>query len=64
MENKDWMTVSDAARFLGISRSTLYRWSKAGKLPIYRVGIRVARVKRSDVEKLFKEAKPLYQEDE
>ena len=60
MNKDEWLTVTEAARFLGVSRSTLYRWSKMGKLPIYRIGIRVSRIKRKDIARMLEEAKPLH----
>ena len=33
---KDYLTVGDAAVALGVSRSTLRNWDKAGKMKAYR----------------------------
>ena len=33
-----WVSVTDAAEHLGISRDTIYRWIEAKGLPAYRVG--------------------------
>jgi excisionase family DNA binding protein len=32
MLRDDWLNVADAARLLGIDRTTFYKWLKAGKL--------------------------------
>lgn len=48
------LSLKDAAKMIGISRSTLYRLVGEGWLPTARVGSRVL-VKRSDVEALFNE---------
>lgn len=43
-------TVSDAARTLGVSPSTVWRWIDGGKLPALRVGPKAIRIRRRDVE--------------
>lgn len=56
----DWMTINEAIETLEISRATLYRWSKAGKLVIYKK-LGKSKVKRQDVENLInEEATPLH----
>ena len=45
----DWLSTADAAKTLGITARTLYRFINEGELPGYRFG-RVIRVKRSDVD--------------
>ena len=44
-----WLTATQAARRLGISRIELYRLIDEGRLPAYRIG-RVVRLLVSDVE--------------
>lgn len=31
-DKKDWFTISEAAKYLGVSPDTLRRWEKAGKI--------------------------------
>lgn len=45
----EWMSTADAAKALGITPRTLYRFIDAGDLPAYRFG-RVIRLKTKDVE--------------
>ena len=45
----DWLSTADAAKALGITPRTLYRFINSGELAGYRFG-RVIRVKRVDVE--------------
>ena len=45
----EWMSTSDAARYLGVQVRTLYRFIDEGHLPAYRFG-RVIRLKREDVD--------------
>ncbi len=44
-----WMSTQEAARRLGITPRTLYRFIDVGQLPAYRLG-RVFRLKQSDVD--------------
>ncbi|MEW6572228.1 MAG: helix-turn-helix domain-containing protein [Bacillota bacterium] len=59
MQDK-WLTVQEAANRLGVARATIYKWAKEGRLPIYKLGERVARVRSQDLERLLAEARPLY----
>jgi excisionase family DNA binding protein len=45
----EWLSTQDAARRLGITTRTLYRFIDQGELPGYRMG-RVIRVKAADVD--------------
>jgi excisionase family DNA binding protein len=56
MTNEDAvLTVDEAAAFVGVERSTLYRWARAGRVTFYRVGVRRTVLKRSELEALKKE---------
>jgi excisionase family DNA binding protein len=44
-----WMSTQEAARRLGITTRTLYRFVDEGALPAYKMG-RVFRLKQSDVD--------------
>ena len=46
----DFYTVSEAARWLSVSPSTIWRWIRNGKLSAYRVGEHSIRIKRVDLE--------------
>lgn len=35
---KELITIDHAVRLSGISRSTIYRWAKMGRLKIYKIG--------------------------
>ncbi len=45
----EWLSTQGAARRLGVTPRTLYRFIDQGELPAYRMG-RVIRVKASDVD--------------
>ena len=44
-----WLSTAEAAKFLGITPRTLYRFIDEGQIPGYRFG-RVIRLKQDDVE--------------
>lgn len=55
----DYLTVGEAAETLGVSRSTLRNWDKAGKLKAYRHPLNKYRLyKRSELEALLQEVAP------
>lgn len=45
----EWLSTQDAARRLGITPRTLYRFIDLGDLPAYRLG-RVIRLKADDID--------------
>lgn len=52
----DWLSTADAAKALGITTRTLYRFINQGDLPAYRFG-RVIRVKRVDVDEFIESSR-------
>ncbi len=49
----DLLTVAEAAALLKVSKVTISRWLKQGRLPAYRVGPRAVRIRRADVAGLI-----------
>lgn len=45
--------IEDAADLLGVERQTIRRFITTGRLPAYRVGDKIIRVNRADVEALL-----------
>lgn len=37
-KERDWLTVGEAAEYLGVSEPTLFRWMRAGQVTYYKVG--------------------------
>lgn len=35
---ENWLSVSELAQHLGVSKETIYRWLKAGTIPVNRIG--------------------------
>lgn len=54
------LTITDAARKLNISRQSLYRWAKEGKIQMIKIADNATRIKQSDIERLIQEATPIY----
>ena len=49
----EWLTVGEAARYLRVSKRTIYRWTRDGKLPAYLIGNhRNRRYRRDDLDKV------------
>ena len=46
-------SLAEAAEILGVTDRTLRNYIARGKLPAYRIGARVVRVRRTDLESLF-----------
>lgn len=53
----EWLTPKEAASFLKVHRSTIYRWADEGLLTLYNLGNRLTRLKRAEVENLIKSKK-------
>ena len=51
-----WMSTQAAARRLGVTPRTLYRFVDEGTLPAYKMG-RVFRLKQSDVDAFIEQAR-------
>jgi excisionase family DNA binding protein len=49
----DRIGISEAAKILAVDHCTVRRFIASGKLPAYRVGDRLIRINRADVDKLL-----------
>jgi excisionase family DNA binding protein len=50
-----YLTLDEAAAYIGVHPWTLRRWINEGRLRAYRVGKRLLRIRRSDVDALLTE---------
>ncbi|HAI86650.1 MAG TPA: hypothetical protein DCL63_06655 [Firmicutes bacterium] len=57
---KEWLSVQEAADYLGVARPTIYRWAKESRIPIFKLSKGVARVRRKDLETFLQNAAVLY----
>ena len=54
-----WMSILEAAKYLGVSRGTLYNYMNDGRLPFYYIkGTNQRRIKKSDMDALLIPGKP------
>jgi len=54
-----WFNPTEAAQYVGLSRETIYRLMDEGKLPYQTfAGVQKRRIKKEDLDKLFKMGKP------
>lgn len=51
-DDEGWLTVAEAANYLKVSRDTIYRWAREGKLALYKLG-KLTRLKKSELEALI-----------
>ena len=56
---QEWLTVAEAAGYLRVSRDTIYRWAKQGKVMLYKIGSTATRLRKKDLETL---ARPITRE--
>lgn len=50
---KEWFTVEEAAEYLRVSRRTIYKLTREGRLPAFRIGQeRHRRFRREDLDKV------------
>jgi excisionase family DNA binding protein len=48
---KEWYTLDEAAEYLGVSKRTVYKWSKEGRLRTYILGQeRTRRFRKEDLD--------------
>ena len=53
--DEQWLSIGDAATRLGVSRDTLRRWEKVGKIKVYRSPTNRRIYKQSELEAVYKQ---------
>jgi excisionase family DNA binding protein len=56
VDDRAYYNISEAAALLGVSRVSIWRWVRDGRLPVTRLGHRTTRIKREDLEQVLREA--------
>ena len=52
---KEWFTVEEAAEYLCVSKRTIYKLTKEGRLPAFRIGKeRYRRFRKEDLDKALR----------
>jgi excisionase family DNA binding protein len=54
----EWMTLGQAAKFLGVAQSTIRKWSDQGRVPAFYTPGRHRRFRRSDLEAFLARSGP------
>ncbi len=57
-EDSDWLTLGQAARFLGVAQSTIRKWSDAGRVPAFYTPGGHRRYRRADLETFLDRSGP------
>jgi two-component system, OmpR family, phosphate regulon response regulator PhoB len=57
-QDSDWLTLGQAARFLGVAQSTIRKWSDQGRVPAFYTPGRHRRFRRSDLESFLARSGP------
>jgi len=52
-DNRPYISISEAVLLFGISRDTIYRLVRMGKIPAINIGERLTRISRAHVETMF-----------
>lgn len=48
-----WLTIAETCNYLKVTRATVYRWIRNGRLRSYRLGERGTRLRRADVDAML-----------
>lgn len=56
----DYCNIAQAAALLGVSRMTIWRWIRDGRLPAAKLGHRTTRIRRADIEHLLAANRPTH----
>lgn len=59
LKAKEFLSVRDVAKLIGCSVRTIYYHIENGNLKAVNIGQRITRIKRSDIDKLFEQPKPV-----
>ena len=57
-EESDWLTLGQAARYLGVAQSTIRKWSDSGRVRAFKTPGRHRRYRRSDLDAFLERAAP------
>lgn len=57
-DNGEWLTLGQAARFLGVAQSTIRKWSDQGRVPAFYTPGGHRRYRRSDLETFLDRSGP------
>jgi excisionase family DNA binding protein len=56
----DWLTLGQAARFLGVAQSTIRKWSDSGRVPAFYTPGGHRRFRRADLKTFIEQSRPAH----
>lgn len=57
---RQWLSPEEAAGYLGVNRSTIYKWAREGRLEIRKLSARASRIDREELDRLLDDAEPVH----
>jgi excisionase family DNA binding protein len=57
-EETDWLTLGQAARYLGVAQSTIRKWSDSGRVRAFKTPGRHRRYRRADLDAFLERSAP------
>ena len=54
----EWLTLGQAARYLGVAQSTIRKWSDSGRIRVYKTPGRHRRYRRGDLDAVLERSGP------
>src|SRR5688500_6908008 len=64
IDGRGYYNISQAAALLGVSRVSIWRWIRAGRLPASRLGHRTTRIRSDDLDRLLVHIQPRESRDQ
>lgn len=62
-QERAYISITEAATLFGISRDTIYRLVRKGKIPAVNLGERLTRISRTHIENMFPTVEPAQQSE-
>jgi excisionase family DNA binding protein len=57
-QEPEWLTLGQAARYLGVAQSTIRKWSDSGRMRVYKTPGRHRRYRRDDLDAFLERSGP------
>src|SRR3954447_14668024 len=57
-DESDWLTLGQAARYLGVAQSTIRKWSDSGRVRAFKTPGRHRRYRRADLDAFLERSPP------
>ena len=57
---EQWLSPEQAAQYLGVNRSTIYKWAREGRFVIRRLSGRASRINRAELNRMIDSSESVY----